>query len=48
VEIDEQAAQEMMQKSQQTGVPVLEIKEKIIIGFDKKKIEQELENLKER
>ena len=32
------AAREMIQKSGQTGVPVLDIGGKIIIGFDREKI----------
>ena len=35
-------AQEMMKKSGQMGVPVLEIGEKIIVGFDKDKIKESL------
>ena len=43
---DAQAREEMIQKSQQMGVPVVEIDGEIIIGFDKKKIVQLL-NIKE-
>jgi glutaredoxin-like YruB-family protein len=32
---DTQAAQKMIQKSGQSGVPVIEIGEEIIVGFDK-------------
>ena len=42
---DEKAAQEMIQKSGQMGVPVIEIDGKIVVGFDKEKID-ELLNLK--
>lgn len=38
VTIDQGAAAEMIQKSGQMGVPVIDIDGKIIIGFDKKKI----------
>jgi glutaredoxin 3 len=37
-----QAAQEMIQKSGQMGVPVLDIEGEIIVGFDKEKIKQVL------
>ena len=46
VATDEKAREEMVQKSQQMGVPVIEINGQIIIGFDKKKIVQLL-NIKE-
>ena len=42
VEEDDQAAEEMVQKSGQTGVPVIEIGDSIIIGFDKTAIKKEL------
>ena len=35
-------AQEMMEKSGQMGVPVVDIEGQIIVGFDKDKIDQEL------
>lgn len=35
---DEKALEEMIQKSGQMGVPVLEIENQIIVGFDKPKI----------
>ena len=38
VSSDQEAAQEMVKKSGQMGVPVIEIDEKIIIGFDQEKI----------
>jgi glutaredoxin-like YruB-family protein len=37
------AAEEMIQKSGQMGVPVLDIEGEIIVGFDKEKIKQALE-----
>lgn len=46
VSVDAQAREEMIQKSQQMGVPVVEIDGQIIVGFDKKKIVQLL-NIKE-
>ncbi|NMB34412.1 MAG: glutaredoxin family protein [Clostridium sp.] len=36
---DREAAAEMVEKSGQRGVPVVEIGEDIVIGFDKKKID---------
>jgi glutaredoxin-like YruB-family protein len=42
---DERAAQEMIEKSGQMGVPVIDIDGKIVIGFDKERID-ELLNLK--
>jgi len=42
---DEKAAMEMIQKSGQMGVPVIEIDGQIVVGFDKEKID-ELLNLK--
>ena len=35
-------AQEMIKKSGQMGVPVLEVEDKIIVGFDKDKIKEAL------
>ncbi|MFH1671513.1 MAG: glutaredoxin domain-containing protein [Candidatus Portnoybacteria bacterium] len=43
---DKEAAQEMIDKSGQMGVPVAEIGDQLIIGFDKTKI-NELLNIKE-
>ncbi len=43
---DIQAQEEMIKKSKQMGVPVIEIDKKIIIGFDKEKI-CKLLNIKE-
>jgi glutaredoxin-like YruB-family protein len=42
---DEKAAMEMIEKSGQMGVPVIEIDGQIVIGFDKERID-ELLNLK--
>lgn len=42
VSSDKQAADEMMQKTGQMGVPVLDIEGEIIVGFDKEKIKQSL------
>lgn len=39
---NQQAAEEMIQKSGQMGVPVLDIDGEIIVGFDKEKIKQAL------
>ena len=40
VSSDEKAAEEMVDKSGQMGVPVLDIDGKIIVGFDEEKIRQ--------
>jgi glutaredoxin 3 len=42
VSADAKKAQEMIDKSGQMGVPVLDIEGKIIIGFDKVAIDKEL------
>lgn len=42
VSSDQQAAEEMVQKSGQMGVPVLDIEGEIIIGFDKERIKTAL------
>jgi len=39
---DQEKAKEMIEKSGQMGVPVMDIDGKIIIGFDKEKIKKEL------
>ena len=39
---DKDKAQEMLEKSGQSGVPVIEIDNKIIIGFDIEEISKEL------
>lgn len=46
VAADAQAREEMIQKSKQMGVPVIEIDGQIIIGFDRSKIVQLL-NIKD-
>ncbi len=43
VSMDEVRRNEMMEKTGQMGVPVIEIDDKIIIGFDKDKISEMLE-----
>jgi len=43
---DEKAREEMIQKSGQMGVPVVEIDGEIVVGFDKERI-CELLNIKE-
>jgi glutaredoxin 3 len=42
VSTNDQAAEAMIQKSGQMGVPVLDINGEIIVGFDKAKITQAL------
>ena len=42
VSTDEAAAQQMVDKSGQMGVPVVDIEGSIIVGFDKPKIQQAL------
>ena len=42
---DQEKAQEMIEKSGQMGVPQLEINGKMIVGFNKPLIEQELEKM---
>ena len=39
---DKEKAQEMMDKTGQMGVPVIDIDGKVIIGFDKEKIKEAL------
>jgi len=39
---DQEKAQEMIKKSGQMGVPVLEIGATIVVGFDKEKIKEAL------
>ena len=39
---DREAAHEMMEKSGQMGVPVLDIDGKIIVGFDREELEKAL------
>jgi glutaredoxin-like YruB-family protein len=40
VSLDEKAAQEIIKKSGQMGVPVIEIDDKIVIGFNKPVLEE--------
>lgn len=40
VAVDRRRAEEMVHKSRQQGVPVLDINGKIIVGFDRKRIDQ--------
>jgi len=42
VSVNQPAAQEMISKSGQMGVPVIDIDGKVIVGFDKAKINQSL------
>ena len=42
VQEDHKAANEMIEKSGQTGVPVIEVDGEIIIGFDKEKLKKAL------
>lgn len=44
VSVDQEAAQRMISKSGQMGVPQVEINGKIIVGFDKEAIEKELKS----
>lgn len=46
VEQDRQAAEDMVQKSGQMGVPVIEIGKDIIVGFDKPRIDIALKEYK--
>ena len=39
---DHEAAKEMIEKSKQTGVPVIDVNGKIIVGFDKESLKREL------
>ncbi|MEI6296836.1 MAG: glutaredoxin family protein [bacterium] len=43
VYLDEEARNEMVKKTGQSGVPVIEIGSEVIIGFDKGKIKELLE-----
>jgi len=42
VSSDQQAAEEMVQKTGQMGVPVLDIEGEIIVGFDRERIKTAL------
>ena len=44
VEKDPKAAEEMVKKSNQMGVPVIEIGDTIIVGFDRPKVESALKS----
>lgn len=46
VAVDSRKAEEMVYKSKQQGVPVIEINGKIIVGFDKAKIDRELSKMR--
>jgi glutaredoxin 3 len=46
VDSDPQAAQDLVKKTGQAGIPVLEIGGEIIIGFDRAKIDSALEKNK--
>ena len=46
VSVDREAAQEMVNKSGQMGVPVIEINGKIIVGFDRPNIDHALRQAK--
>lgn len=39
---DEKAAQEMIEKSGQMGVPVIDVNGTIIVGFDKERLDEAL------
>lgn len=45
VENDKKAAKEVVELSGQSGVPVIEIGDTVIIGFDQEEIENALKNL---
>lgn len=45
VSADAEAREEMINKSQQMGVPVIEVGDNLVIGFDKEKL-SELLNIK--
>ena len=46
VSVDDKARDEMIEKSGQMGVPVIEIGKKMIVGFDKEAIDAELKKAK--
>lgn len=48
VALDREGLSEMRRKSGQMGVPVLDMKGKIVIGFSKEKIETALREMEER
>jgi len=43
---DQDAAQDIIKRSKQMSVPVIEIDGELVIGFDKEKIDELLENKK--
>lgn len=43
VSMNQEAAQEMIKKSGQMGVPVVDINGELIVGFDKERIKKALE-----
>ncbi len=45
VAADKKAASEMIEKSGQMGVPVIELDGKIIVGFDKIALDKEIKNV---
>lgn len=48
VSSDEKAQKEMIDKSGQMGVPVIDIDGKIIVGFDKEEIDKTLNTLNQK
>jgi len=46
VSIDKKAAEEMVEKSGQMGVPVIVIDGKMVVGFDREKVEEMIEGKK--
>jgi glutaredoxin 3 len=44
VSADQEKAQEMIEKSSQMGVPVIDVDGEILVGFDKKKLEELVKN----
>lgn len=46
VSSDQEKLKEMVEKSKQMGVPVVEINGKVIVGFNKKKIDDEIYAMK--
>jgi glutaredoxin len=40
VSVDEQAAKDMVARTNQMGVPVIEIGDEIVVGFNKEQIEE--------
>ena len=45
VSVDRAAAEEMMRKSRQMGVPVITVDGQVVVGFDRPRLEQLLANL---